>query len=220
MKVTFKYNQEQDIWCLLKYGKDVNLFPSPTKEYMSLMKEYGEEAKEEEIKIFVEKQISNNNINKEEIIKNFQNDWDEISDEFKKIAENIFGLSLSEDITAYLTINDRCPYKIKENLFFVRIKNRLLGKKTTMHELWHFYTWYKFGIIWRDKLGNKKYNDIKEALTVLLNVECRNLLPEDINDKGYPEHKELREKILGLWEETKDINKVWDSLIQSFYEKE
>lgn len=213
MKVTFKYNQEQDIWCLLKYGKGVTLFPSPTKEYAELIKKYGEDANEDEIKFFVEKQISDNKINKEEIIKKYQNDWDKISDKFIKVAEKIFELSLSEDVTAYLTVSDRCPYKIKENLFFVRIKDPLNATRTTMHELWHFYTWYKFGIIWENKIGKEKYNDIKEALTILLNIECKDLLPEGIIDKGYSQHEELRKKIIILWEENKDINTVWNKLV-------
>jgi hypothetical protein len=214
MRIIFKYNQEKDIQCLLKYGKGVTFYPTPTKEYEQFVKDFGKEATENEAKIFIKKLIIDNNINIDEIVLKYQNEWGEIADEFYKIAERIFDISLSSDITAYLTINDRCPYSIGNNYFFVRVQKKLWVKKTTMHEMWHFYTWYKFGITWEEKIGKEKYNDIKEALTVLLNVECKNLLPKDINDEGYIQHKELREKIIELWKETKNIDIIWNSLVQ------
>ncbi len=118
---------------------------------------------------------------------------------------------MDKEIKAYLTINDRCPYRIEENLFFVTISKKS-PVKIIMHELWHFYTWEKFGS--QEKIiGEKKYDNIKEALTVLLNVECKKLLPEGIQDKGYPQHKELREKILKIWTEKPDIDFLWNKLI-------
>ena len=81
-----------------------------------------------------------------------------------------------------------------------------------MHELWHFYTWYSLGINQVEKLGKEKYNDLKEALTVLLNVEFRDLLPEGIIDAGYPQHKELRDKILKFWEKDRNIINLWNYL--------
>lgn len=78
-----------------------------------------------------------------------------------------------------------------------------------MHELWHFYTWYSFGINEESKIGAEKYNDIKEALTVLLNIECAHLWPEGVEDKGYPQHQELRGEIVKWWQENPDIKDVW-----------
>lgn len=82
-----------------------------------------------------------------------------------------------------------------------------------MHELWHFYTWYGLGVDQEEKLGKQKYNDLKEALTVLLNVECNDLLPEGMLDTGYSQHQEIRRTILEFWEKDKDIKKLWDYLI-------
>ena len=81
-----------------------------------------------------------------------------------------------------------------------------------MHELWHFYTWYKFGESEQERIGAKKYNNVKESLTVLLNIECKDLLPEGIEDTGYPQHQKLREEIKILWEEKPDIDFVWESI--------
>lgn len=213
MKVIFEYNQDKDIWCLLNKGKSSINSPYPTKIYEELVKYFGENPIKSNAITFIEKYFSNNNINKNEIIYKYQRDWDIISDEYQKIAEKIFGISLSANINAYLTINNRCPYNIKDNYFFVSIPDELHLRKIVMHELLHFYTWYKFGVIWEDKIGKEEYNEIKESLTILLNVECKDLLPEGIIDKGYPQHKELRKKIISLWKETKDIDKVWNNLV-------
>ena len=82
-----------------------------------------------------------------------------------------------------------------------------------MHELWHFYTWYGLGTDQERKLGRQKYNDLKESLTVLLNVECNDLMPAGIQDNGYPQHQELRAMILDFWAHEKSIIKLWDYLI-------
>ena len=84
----------------------------------------------------------------------------------------------------------------------------------TMHELWHFYTWYGLGVGQEEKLGKQKYNDLKESLTVLLNKECADLFPIDFTDKGYPQHKELREKILKFWSNDKNVFNLWKYLNQ------
>src|SRR3989344_4796487 len=78
-----------------------------------------------------------------------------------------------------------------------------------MHELWHFYTWYKFGE--SERINPKKYNDFKEALAVLLNIECPDLMGEAV-DGGYPQHAYLRTEIIEEWKKSKDINKVWRML--------
>lgn len=213
MKVTFEYNQDKDIWCLLNKGKSSINSPTPTKIYGNLIKDFGDNTNEKDTKFFIEKYISDNNINTKEIVEKYQKNWNCISNEFQRIAEKIFGISLNKDIKAFLTINDRCPYNIRESSFFVTMPNDLYLRKVAMHELWHFYTWYKFGITWEDKIGKEKYNEIKESLTILLNVECKDLLPENIIDKGYTQHEELRKKIISLWKETKDIDRVWNNLV-------
>lgn len=212
MKVTFDYNKEKDIWCLLKFGKSSTNSTSQTKAYKMLVDKKEENPTENETSIFVDKYIADKKINIQEYITNYQKDWDTISNQYKKVAERVFNVSLPEDIIAYLTVNDRCPYNIKDNFFLVSVPCSSM-RNIAMHELWHFYTWYKFGVVWEEKLGKQKYNDLKEALTVLLNVECGELLSVGKQDNGYPQHKELREKIVQLWNKTKDIDKLWLVLV-------
>lgn len=212
MKVTFEYNQEKDTWCLTNYGKRSNNSSSSTKTYEKLILNYGENPTDVSIAAFINEYITSNKIDVEESVAKYQSDWSDISDEYQKRAEALFQVSLPNDVIAYLTVNNRCPYNIKESFFFVSFPTAS-SRKVAMHELWHFYTWYKFGVIWEDKIGKQKYNDIKEALTVLINIECADLLPERIYDIGYPQHKELRERIVKLWTAEKDMNKLWNNLV-------
>ncbi len=215
MKITFLYNKEKDIWCLLNKGKSSMNSSNPTKQYERLIELHGENPSEGETSTFIDTYFSEKNVDIEKYVDLYQKDWDVVSKEFIKKAEDVFGVSLPKDITAYLTINSRCPYSLEENYFFVTVPAYPhIARKTVMHELWHFYTWYAFGIYQEDVLGKEKYNELKEALTVLLNVECKELLPDDVTDKGYPQHAELRKNILEFWDKEKDIHKLWDILIQ------
>lgn len=82
-----------------------------------------------------------------------------------------------------------------------------------MHELWHFYTWYGLGADQEERISKEKYNDLKEALTVLLNVEYKDLLPEGMTDTGYPQHQEIRQRILKYWEKDRNIQNLWNCLV-------
>lgn len=210
-KIKFAYDKSKDIWCLMNKGKSSDNSSFPTKVYKKMVDEMGDNPSEETTSVFIDKYLAENNYNTAEIIKKFEDDSTKPFETFTKRAEEIFGLKLEKEVTAYLTVNNRCPYNISENYFFVTISHES-PTSTVMHELWHFYTWYKFGITDESILGKQKYNDLKEALTVLLNVEFPDLLNSK-KDFGYPQHQELRAKILTLWQEKPDIEFVWKSLI-------
>lgn len=209
MKVIFQHNIERDIWCLLNKGKSSNNSQSPTKVYERLFAEHGDNLTHDNVAAFIEKYAVDEGVDFEERAATYQKEWETIADEYHRRAETIFGVSLPNDVRGYLTVNNRCPYSIEDNMFFVSVAS-LSPKETTMHELWHFYTWYGLGTDQEEKLGKTKYNDLKEALSVLLNVECKDLMSEGKHDKGYPQHTELREQILSFWENEKDIRKLWD----------
>lgn len=206
------YDKDKDIWCLLDKGKSSNNSRNPTRQYEQLVEKYGENPTAENAATFVADYIAENGIDISNHLEDFQKDWDSISGEFQKRAEAIFETFLPNDVVAYLTVNSRCPYSIQENFFYVSLQSMQV-RRTVMHELWHFYTWYGLGVDQEEKLGKQKYNDLKEALTVLLNVECNDLLPEGMLDTGYSQHQEIRRTILEFWEKDKDIKKLWDYLI-------
>ena len=211
MKLKFDYDQEKDIWCLLNKGKSSHNSQSATKVYEQLVAAVGENLTNEATSAFIEKYISEKNIDLQGYIERYQKDWDEVKEEYTKRAEAIFQVKLPEDIMAYLTINNRCPYNIEENYFFVSVPATSVRRKV-MHELFHFYTWYAFG----EKLANQgvsreKYNDIKESLTVILNSDFSDLMNGAV-DSGYPQHQEMRAEITRLWSENKNMAKVIDIL--------
>jgi hypothetical protein len=207
MKVTFSYDKQKDIWCLMNYGKGSMNSSTPTKVYEKLVALHGESPSEETASDFIDSYIKENSIDIEKYVLDYQNEWNQIADIYYKKAESIFGVNLENYITVYLTINNRCPYSIAESHFFVSVPTYSM-RKTVMHELWHFYTWYKFGSQ-QEILGKQKYNEIKEVLTVLLNIEFKDLLG-DIQDAGYPQHQELRTNILDIWGKDQDIEKLWN----------
>ena len=212
MQVNFTYNREKDVWCLLNKGRSSNNSQNSTQQYKQLVEKYGENPTIGATTIFVDDYISENKINISERMQDFQKDWKNISADFQKRAGAIFNISLPRDITAYLTINSRCPYSIQDDSFYVSLQSNQT-KRIVMHELWHFYTWYGLGADQEEKLGKQKYNDLKEALTVLLNVECKDLLPEGVVDTGYPQHQEIRQKILEYWGKDRNIKNLWNYLV-------
>ena len=214
MKLTFVYDRSYDTTCVLTYGKTSLNSPTQTKIYEELVKVYGDNPSKEDADMFIDSYISNNNLDLSQITQDLQKKWDEISFEYIRRANAIFGITLPHDITAYITINDRCPYSIEDNMFYVSTAYPNAINKTVMHELWHFYTWFKYGAEWEKKLGAQKYNELKEALTALLNIECKDLLPEGIIDRGYPQHQELRQKILDIWSKKRDMDNLWQSLVE------
>jgi hypothetical protein len=213
MQIDFTYNKDKDVWCLLNKGKNSNNSQNATKQYRELIARYGENPTTESARLFVEQYLLENKIDVQSRVSDFQHDWDEISLKFNKRASVIFNITLPENITAYLTVNSRCPYNISENYFYVSMKSTQ-ASKIAMHELWHFYTWYGLGVDQEEKLGKEKYNDLKEALTVLLNIECKDLMHEDASDEGYPQHQEIRAKITDYWKGDSDMNNLWQYLVK------
>ena len=211
MKLIFDYNRDKDVWCLLNKGKSSNNSSHHTKVYEELVAETGDNPSREDTSRFIDEYFRKNKIVIDYFVKLYLTDWEIIAKEYHKRAETIFGVELPENVTAYLSVNNRNPYSITENLFYVSIPRETV-RKTIMHELWHFYTWYGLGVEQEERLGKEKYNEVKEALTVLLNTECADLLPERVYDNGYPQHQELRKKISELWEESNDIHKLWSSI--------
>lgn len=214
MHISFEYSREKDVWCLLNKGKSSNNSNKPTAIYEELVAVAGEGPNESDTLNFVESYIRNNNFDIGERISAFQTEWGMIECDYHTRAEKVFGVGLPNNIAAYLTINNRCPYNIKENFFFVSLQTDSI-RGTVMHELWHFYTWYAFGISSEPQMGKDRYNELKEALTVLLNIECGDLFPEGQMDKGYTQHSELRKSILQMWEKEKNLGKVWLNFLQA-----
>jgi hypothetical protein len=214
MTLLFDYDREKDIWCVLTYGKGAQNTSHITTQYEALLKETAGNPTPENTSQFIDSYLANSNIGIQTYIKKYKDDWETVSLEYRQIAERIFNTSLPRPITAYLTINSRRPYNLKEDYFFLTVPSQSM-RRPILHELWHFYTWHAFGKNQKETLGEEKYNMLNEALTVLLNVECNELLPDGILDNGYPQHKKLREKITIFWNRGKNIKELWAYMIEN-----
>jgi hypothetical protein len=115
----------------------------------------------------------------------------------------------TEQLTAYLTTNTRCTYSIAKRIFYVYWKTPN-PQARIMHEIFHFYTWHALKENRPWLLAMPSWNDLKESLTVLINLTCSDLL-HSTTDKGYPQHIVLRKTISDLWLQSHSLYSIVDS---------
>lgn len=203
MKLRFAYDLDKDVENVIKGAKAINSQKS-TKFQNLFTEKYGNDFEAGKVGAFIQEQDKITNLDIKQEVLTVQEKWQLIEELFVKRVEKIFNLVYPEPIiTVYLTHNERCTYNLEGNYFFVKIGSPS-SNHTIMHELFHFYTWQAFGKKLLDEgLDKLKYNELKESLTELLNLEFADLLGGAL-DKGYPQHQELRQKIRDLWSENKD----------------
>ena len=219
MMLNFRYNTQSDIWCLMNYGKSSTNSAHPTAVYKEMADavttEIDKEITEEKCRNFISNYLSRNNIDMNKVAKKYNAEWKKVAEIFEERANQFFRVSLSQGIDVELSINNRSPYNVPDGFFFCAVPTRS-SNLTCMHELWHFYLWEKYGLEWETKLGKQKYNNIKEALTVLLNEIFQDIL-DDKKDSGYPQHSELRKEILEIWNSTdennRNIENMWAKIV-------
>jgi hypothetical protein len=207
-KITFKFDKEKEIknfWEIcneksLNYDFSAYLPPKVKEAIKGKSLKEAEKALEKYYKDAYASQIIE--IFREAIAKA----WKSIEKEYFRRLQKITGKKLSlKKATAYMTIAPRCPYDKKEKWFMVNAFGTIpAGLKTIGHELMHFHFFEHY---WEDiekQIGFEKTNDLKESLTVLLNLEFRDLWVK--RDEGYPKHEELREFISSQWKDKKNFN--------------
>jgi len=215
-KVIFKFDKEKDLFNIWEtcnkdsnwYDHKKNIHPMfldmcEGKEFNEIREELGNYRKRMHdsglIELFVDA---------------VQKAWDKINDEFfkrlKKVMKKPFKF---EKINAYATTVVRCPYDYKEPWFmfsfFRDIPNVL---NTCGHELMHIHFHNTYWSDVEKQIGKKKTADLKEALTVLLNLEFKDLW--FVEDKGYDIHKKLRKFIEKEWKEEKNFEKLLNKCIK------
>lgn len=139
--------------------------------------------------------------------------WRGIEGKFFDRMDKLMKNKFDKDITAYITTSPVCPYDTKEPSFMYSFFSSLPGALGTCgHEIMHlyFHEFYWEGV--ERKIGEKKTGDLKEALTVLLNTEFKDLWFSE--DKGYEEHKELRKFIAEEWKKEKDFDNLLEKCVE------
>lgn len=212
MKLHIAYDIEKDIDNFIRGTNAVNS-KKPTKFQIAFSEKYGDDFEAEKVKAFIEEQDKINGFDASKEIVAIEERWKIAEPIFIPRVEKIFGISYPAPIiTVYLTHNERCTYNIEQNYFFVKIGSEF-SNNTIMHELLHFYTWHAFGKKLLDEgLSKLAYNDIKESLTELLNLEFSDLM-NGKPDVGYPQHQEMRAKIREMWLAKKEIAPIIQTLV-------
>ncbi len=218
VKVIFKFDKEKDLqnnWFAINFKSDLekgrkfnNILPLQEKcENRSF-----EDCKGE-IEKFHKKIHSSYLIN--ETMNSFQSAWNNINDEFFERLRNITGNKFPfENVTAYLTTQSLCPYNFKKGNFMISIWNNIPKTlKTSAHELMHLdfhnNNWEEI----EKRIGKEKTEKLKEALTVLLNLEFRDLWFVKDKGKNSEEQQKLREFIKKEWLENKNYKSLLDKCV-------
>jgi hypothetical protein len=219
-KVVFKFDKEKDLWNIWDtanfktiYGYDQKKGLSEDVLKICQNKKY-EECKKELMKN-MEGMYKNNLI--KITAKQVNEIWKSIEIEYFKRLEKITKRKFKfKRVKGFLTTCGRCPYKPHWRPpafyvgFFANIPKML---NTAGHELMHIHLhntdWWKKV---EKELGNDKTHHLKEALTVLLNLEFRDLWFGF--DPGFPRHIKLRQFIEKEWRKKKDFDKLTDKCIK------
>ena len=205
MRIIFEYSPEKEFDNFKNTSTSIN-HPEPSAVFKLYLEKY-QEFTQGNVISFTQWYLAEKNIDIEKIRNEIEKNWQKISEQFFARASQIFKNKLPlREVTAYLTIDNRCSYSLEKNYFFIHLYPDLTNK-TIMHELLHFYFWHTGGREIKEKFGYKIFNDIKESLTVLLNIEFQDLMG-GIQDKGYPQHQNLRQLIENSYKKDKDVNKI------------
>jgi len=218
-KVIFKFDIEKDLWNIWETCNSGFIFGNDFKKgipqrTINLCKGKRFEDIKNTLKNYQKKIHSSKLI--PQIEKLFNEAWNKIGKEYFKRIEKIMKKPFCcEKITAYLTLVQRCPYNYnKENpLFFVHLfagipKILAVAGHEIMHIQFHNTYWKQT----EEKIGKEKTTDLKEALTVLLNLEFRDLWI--VPDQGYNPHRKLRAFIEKQWKKNPDFDILLNKCIE------
>src|SRR3989338_1751967 len=213
IKVLFKFDKEKDLW---NHWHKSNWKSSWTNyKIHPEIKKICEGKKFEECKKDLSNHLSRLQNSKIILvnIESLEKYWRIIEKEFFKRMDNLMKKKLEKEIFAYLTTAGICPYDPDEPSFMFSLFYSLpKSLQTCGHEIMHLY-FHKF--YWNKietEIGKEKTGDLKEALTILLNLEFKDLW--FVEDLGYESHKELRNFIMEKWKEEKDFEKLLDKCVE------
>lgn len=146
-------------------------------------------------------------------VQSLEKAWRIIEKEFFGRMDRIMKNKFIGEIHAYLTTLGTCPYNPEDSSFMFSIHYALLKNlQTCGHEIMHLYFHRFYWDKIEEQVGKEKTADLKEALTVLLNFEFKDLW--FVMDFGYESHNELRRFITEEWKEEKDFDLLLDKCVQ------
>jgi len=220
-KVEFKFNLKVDLFNLWQTATSSSKWHDFKKSVSQNIVNICEGKKFEECEEELKRVIKN--IHKNKLIeiyrKSLEESWREVEKEYFNRMEKIFKKKFPfKKVKAYITTSGRCPYDPDKPSFMVSLFYSLPGSLNTCgHEIMHIFFHHTY---WKDiekEIGKEKTADLKEALTVILNLEFRDLLIA--LDQGYKSHKELREFIEKEWKKKKNFEVLLNKCVKYLKEK-
>jgi len=223
-KVTFRYNIKKDAWSwvLIAKNKNQNTFGLNWREQVVHIPEglltkilkldfsEAQDVTEKYLKINVKRKYREAVIKEE--LSALRNIWVKTEKSFFNTLSNITKQPIYiKKFECFMTTGFMCPYNQKENWFMASMWHSLPFSITVIcHELLHlqFLHYYK-NYLEKRGLNNEQIEDLKEALTFLLNEEEFEKIIL-VEDKGYPSHQKLRSRLKKIWRD----DKIFDSFLE------
>ena len=209
--VIFRIDKKKDlknIWkaCNSKSSYDYDFSKSISKNIVDLCRDQEYEKIKDKLKNMLRKVHNSKIIN--EITISVNHSWKKIEKEYFRRMDIIMSHKLPNiKIKGYLTTISKCPYDPDKKEFMFNMFSSIPGiLKIAGHEIMHLYFHQFYWKPVEKEIGYDKTADLKESLTVLLNLEFKDLW--FVKDEGYPKHHELRKFIEEEWKKDKNMNNL------------
>jgi len=142
--------------------------------------------------------------------------WEKLGEGLIKRLTRLVGKQFKQkEIIVYITHLFICDYNYEKGYFFLSLHHSdALNFSVIAHELFHFlfYDHYHNWCLQKG-LSETQFQDLKEAMTVLLNTDQFSSLLL-VEDQGYPQHQSLRDFIWKQFQKEKDFNKMVEKAIK------
>jgi len=222
-KVSFYYDIKKDAWSWVYFAKKKGKIYGMENRLDFIPPELVEKIRSKNKKS-AERVVYNYLINNpkkkirrvviEQEINSLRTIWQKVENKFlkrlKKITEKpIF----TSKFRCYFTTGFMCPYNEKENWFMISMWHSIPMNITIIcHEILHLQFLHYYRKYCRKFLSEEQTEDLKEALTFLLNTNFNDLILS--RDMGYPRHKKLRVELKKTWKKEEDFRNFLDKAIE------
>lgn len=229
-KIIFRIDYQKDAWNYVRiaklehhdYGADLGKITSGIPADLLTNLRHADEAG---AKSLAEKYLLDN---KENFLPDLQTSKRGLEEYFSKhgleifiTIEKLFSRTIhTSEFSCSLTTLSSCPYDVDSDWFMVYYKWPTNGQaRCVVHEILHLI----FHHYWTDYclekgLSKKQFQDLKEALTFLLNEPVFSKFGLG-TDYGYPNHQELRAELKKLYDQDKDFDRFLEKATALVKEK-
>ena len=154
----------------------------------------------------------------EAILKSMKSSWRFIEKEFFRRMNKLMKNKYDLPIRAFVGTGVYSGCQHSKSIYMISIRHHIPNFLVISgHEIMHLYYRRFYGEAVINIIGTENARYLSEALTVLLNEEFKDLWI--FNDKGYPQHEELRNFIVNAWREERDFEILLGKCIGYFINK-